>query len=100
MALNAEKSKVSELERLLGLLPILVLAGHQNLFTFADGQAFCQFPGGRGFTRALQTYHQNRSGWVVYLQIARFAFATQGVNQSVMDDLDHLLAGGDRFCDS
>jgi hypothetical protein len=49
--------------------------------------------------RALQADHQDRGGRIVDLERAGVALAGQHMDKLVMDDLDHLLAGGDRFGD-
>ena len=72
---------------------------HQDLFALAFFQTFGQFRGRRGFTAALQADHQDRGRGAVDFQVARFAFAAQGVDQRVVHDLDDLLARRDRFGD-
>ena len=73
--------------------------GHQHALAVAVFQTFGELGRGRGFTGALQTDHQDRGGGAVDFQRAGFAFAFQRVDQRVVDDLDDLLAGGDRFGD-
>jgi hypothetical protein len=51
------------------------------------------------FCPALQADHQDRGGRIVDLERAGVALAGQHMDKLVMDDLDHLLAGGDRFGD-
>ena len=46
---------------------------------------------------ALQADHQDRRRRVVDLQLAGFVLALEHADQLVMDDLDHLLARGDRL---
>ncbi len=71
--------------------------GHQNLLALFFLQAFCQLTSRGCLTRTLQTHHQDRGRRAVDLQLAGVAFAAQGVDQCVMNDLHDLLAGGHRF---
>ena len=70
---------------------------HQHALFLAILEALGQFCRGRGLARALQAHHQDRCRRVVDAQRIRRALALQDLDQLVMDDLDHLLAGGDRF---
>ena len=59
---------------------------------------FSEFGRGGGFTRALQTDHQNgdrRGGF----KADRGLFGSQRIDQRIMDDFDDHLAGRDRFDD-
>jgi hypothetical protein len=77
-----------------------VKRGHQHAFAVLFGQAFCQFGGGGGFTRALQTDHQDRRWRVVDFHFAGIGVVTgKECDQFVMDDLDDLLARCDGFGD-
>ena len=72
---------------------------HQHALALAVLQPLCQLRRGGGFPRALKPDHQDRCGRVVDFQRIGRAFALQGTDQLVMDDLHNLLAGGHGFGD-
>ena len=78
--------------------PVDVKRGHHHFFALALLQAMGQFGGGGGFPAALQADHQDRRRRC-RRQIQRRRLGAQHLDQIVMDDLDHLLAGRDRTQD-
>jgi len=75
-----------------------VEGGHQDLFLVLLHQALGQLGRGRGFARALQADHQDRRGRHG-IEIDIDGFRTQGLDQGVVDDLDHHLARRHAFDD-
>ena len=73
--------------------------GHQDALALALLEAAGELGGGGGLARALQADHQDRRGRRVDAEVAGLALAAQHVDQRVVDDLDDLLAGGDRLGD-
>jgi hypothetical protein len=73
--------------------------GHQHALALALLQALGDLGGGGGLAAALQADHEDRRGRVVDLERAGIVVAGQDVLKLVMDDLDDLLAGRDRFRD-
>ena len=72
---------------------------HQHALLLAVLQAQGQFRGRGGLARTLQADHQDGGGRVVDAQRLGGVVALQDLDQLVMDDLDDLLAGADRFRD-
>ena len=74
--------------------------GDEDFLLLALGNALGELGGGGGFTRALKTRHQDRHRrFAGKGQAFGFALAAQQLHQTVMDDLDDLLAGADRADD-
>ena len=69
-----------------------VKRGQHDLFAVTAAQPQSQFTCSCGFTRTLQTRHQN-NGWRVGGNIQWCGITTKHFNQSVMDNFDHLLIG-------
>ena len=71
---------------------------HQDLFALLRLQHLRDFRGRGGFTRALQTdHHDDRRRRNRQIQVA--LLRTQHLDERIVDDLDDLLAGSDRFQD-
>ena len=83
---------------MLGSRAIDIERRHQNFFLVALAQAQAQFGTGRGFTRALQTNHQDRHRRRAD-QVEVIAFVAQRCHQLIVDDLDNHLAGRNRTDD-
>ena len=73
--------------------------GHQHALALALLEALGELGGGGGLAGALQADHQDRRGRRVDAEVAGLALAAQHVDERVVDDLDDLLAGGDRLGD-
>ena len=72
--------------------------GHQHLAPVAFGQALGDLGRGRRLARALQAdqHDRDRRGRV---EVDRLRFAAEGLDERIVDDLDHHLAGLDRLHD-
>ena len=70
--------------------------GHQGLALHHLGEPLGDFRRGRGFARALQTDHHDGDRRR-RIEVDRVGGRPQGLDQLVMDDLDHHLAGRDRL---
>ena len=85
-------------ELLLRRRALHVERGHQHLAPVALGEALGDLGRGRRLARALQAdQHDGDRGRGV--EIDRLAFAAERLDERVMDDLDHHLAGPDRLDD-
>ncbi len=73
--------------------------GHEHALALALLPAAGELGGGRGLARALQADHQHRGGGRVDLEGGGGGVAGEDVDELVVDDLDDLLAGGDRLGD-
>ena len=73
--------------------------GHQHALAVAVLEAFGELGGRRRLARALEAHDEDRGRRVVDAQSGRALVAGEDADQLVMDDLDDLLAGGDRFGD-
>ena len=80
--------------------PVHVKRCHQNPLAVAFRQPLGQLGRCCRLAATLKPDHQNGCGGAVDFQRARFALSAQGIDQSVMYDLDNLLAGRNRFRNS
>ena len=85
--------KLSELQ--LGGRTLGIQAGEQDAATFLRTQHEADLAGGRGLAGALKSDHQDGNGGRDVEVERDGAFATQALDQNVVDDLDDLLAGRD-----
>ena len=78
--------------------PLHVERGHQHPVLVPLGQAFGDLGRGRRFARALQADQHDRDG-SRRVEVDRLRFRAQRLDQQIVDDLDHHLAGLDRLDD-
>ena len=78
--------------------PLHVERRHQHLVLVPLGQAFGDLGRGRRLARALQADQHDRHG-SRGVEIDRLRFRAQRLDQRIVDDLDHHLAGLDRLDD-
>ena len=85
-------------ELLLRRRTLHVERGHQHLAPVALGEALGDLGGGRRLARALQADQHDRDRRRG-VEVDRLGFAAERLDQRVVDDLDHHLAGLDRLDD-
>ena len=71
-------------------------AGQQNFLLMLLGKKLGELARRCCFTRALQTRHHHNRWRAINAQVRINRLAAQHLDQTIMDDLDHLLAGFDR----
>ncbi len=74
--------------------------GHEDFLALAVLEALGELACRGCLAAALKADHQDRCGGIVDLELAGVFLAAQRFDERVMDDLDDLLAGGDRLGDS
>ena len=70
--------------------------GEHHLLALFRAQAQCQLASGCCLARTLQARHQDDRWWIDR-DIQRCCLAAQHIHQNVIDDLDDLLVGANRF---
>ena len=89
-----------DLELLLRRRPVDVERRHQDLLLVLLLEAARELRGRGGLTGALQPHHHQRlRRLAIEAELLLLLVGAQHLDQLVMDDLDHLLAGGDGFQD-